>query len=135
LVAVFLIPLAVLRGGAQPHTPGSQAPGGGYGGIQHSENSAGAGSPADRELFSEERRLRAMNADRQKSMVSDARKLLQLVTELNAEIERDKPESLTPDEMRTLSIIEKLARNVKEKMSTSVRVPTVNPAMGPVMFP
>jgi hypothetical protein len=76
-----------------------------------------------------------MNAERQKSMVSDAAKLLQLVTELNAEIEREKPESLTPSEVRQLANIEKLARNVKEKMSTSVRVPSLNPATAPGLFP
>ena len=67
------------------------------------------------------RRLRALNADRQKSMVADANKLLSLVNELNAEIARSNPDSLDPNQIRKVAEIEKLAHNVKDKMSTSVR--------------
>jgi hypothetical protein len=65
--------------------------------------------------------LRALNAERQKSLVSDTNKLLRLVNELSAEIARANPGSLTPDQLRRVAEIEKLAHNVKEKMSTSVR--------------
>jgi hypothetical protein len=68
-----------------------------------------------------EKLLRALNADRQKSMVSDTNKLLRLVNELNAEIARTGPDSLTDDQLRKLAEIEKLAHKVKDKMSTSVR--------------
>lgn len=69
----------------------------------------------------EVRRLRALNADRQKSMVADAIKLLSLVNELNAEIARDNPDTLGPEQLRKVAEIEKLAHNVKDKMSISVR--------------
>jgi len=65
------------------------------------------------------KRLKALNAERQKSMVSDANKLLMLMDELNSEIARSNPDSLTPAQLRTLSEIEKLAHNVRDKMGTS----------------
>jgi hypothetical protein len=67
-----------------------------------------------------ERRLRALNEMRQKSIVSDTNKLLKLANELNAEIASTNSETLTPDQLRKFATIEKLARSVKEKMSTPV---------------
>jgi hypothetical protein len=134
-LALLLIPLTVLRGGAQNHPLGAQTLGGRSGGIQHGENTGGVDSAGGGDPFSYERRLRVINADRQRAMVSDAAKLLQLVTELNAEIERERPESLTPSQMRKLSNIEKLARNVKEKMKTSLGMPNLSSGMAPVAFP
>ncbi|MGD0629525.1 MAG: hypothetical protein ABR987_09240 [Terracidiphilus sp.] len=67
------------------------------------------------------RLLRALNSDRQKAMVSDANKLLRLVNELNAEIAQTNPGSLSPDQLRKVAQIEKLAHDVKDKMCTSVR--------------
>ena len=67
-----------------------------------------------------EKRLQAVNADRQKHMVSDAAKLLKLAGELNAEVSQGKADSLTLAELRKLAEIEKLARSVKEKMTYTV---------------
>jgi hypothetical protein len=69
----------------------------------------------------DEKLLRALNADRQKSLVSDTNKLLRLVNELNAEIARSSPDLLNSAQLRKMAEIEKLAHNVKDKMSTSVR--------------
>jgi len=69
----------------------------------------------------DEKLLRALNADRQKSLVSDTNKLLRLVNELNAEIAGKQPEALSPDQLRKIAEIEKLAHSVKDKMITSVR--------------
>lgn len=66
-----------------------------------------------------EKRLRALNADRQKSMVSDASKLLELARQLDAEIASNPGDELTPEEVRKISEIEKLARSVKTKMAQS----------------
>jgi DnaJ-domain-containing protein 1 len=74
-----------------------------------------------------ERRLRALNAERQRSMVSDADKLLKLARELEEEISRTNPESLTEDQLRTIAKIEKLAHSVRDKMSNSVQGVLVNP--------
>lgn len=66
-----------------------------------------------------EKRLLAMNLDRQKSMVSDADKLLKLARQLDAEVASNSTDDLTPEEMRKLVEIEKLARSVKTKMAQS----------------
>ena len=68
-----------------------------------------------------ERLLRTLNADRQKSMIADTNKLLRLVNELNAEVASTNPDSLTAAQLHKVAEIEKLAHNVKDKMSTSVR--------------
>jgi len=69
----------------------------------------------------QERRLRALNAERQKSMIADVNKLLKLAAELDAEIGGANRDSLTSGQIAKVERIEKLARSVKEKMSTSVR--------------
>lgn len=66
-----------------------------------------------------EKRLRALNADRQKSMVSDADKLVKLARQLDAEIASNPTDDLTPEELHKVAEIEKLARNVKAKMVQS----------------
>jgi hypothetical protein len=67
----------------------------------------------------EQKRLRAINVDRQKSLTADSEKLLKLARALNEEVEKTHPESLTPSQLRTVAEIEKLAHSVKEKMSYS----------------
>jgi hypothetical protein len=69
----------------------------------------------------DEKLLEALNADRQKALIKDTGRLLNLVTELNADIARTSPEALSPDQLRRMAEIEKLARSVREKMSMSVR--------------
>jgi hypothetical protein len=86
----------------------------------------GQGANEDLDIPSEsqmrdEKLLRALNADRQKALVSDANKLLRLVNELNTEIAGKQPDALTPDQLRKMAEIEKLAHSVKDKMTTSVR--------------
>lgn len=66
------------------------------------------------------RQLRAMNADRQKNIVSDTDKLLKLAQELNSEIEATPEDELTPIQVRKIADIERLAKNVKQKMSISL---------------
>jgi len=72
----------------------------------------------------EQRRLRALNAERQKRVVSDAKKLLKLTTELNSEISSATWDSLTPAQLRKLAEIEKVARDLKQNMSASVQPTT-----------
>jgi hypothetical protein len=72
-----------------------------------------------RDPAEEERRLRALNAERQKRVVSDASKILKLTNELSAEIARANSDSLTRSEVRKLAEIEKLARDLKTNMSTT----------------
>jgi hypothetical protein len=85
-----------------------------------------------RDPVEQEKQLRALNAERQKSLVSDTNKLLKLATELNAEVSTTNPDSLSGDQLRKLAEIEKLARSVKDKMSTSVRgIPSYEPPVPP----
>ena len=63
------------------------------------------------------RRVKALNIERQKSMVSDADKLVQLARELNTEIGQTAPDSLTAVQLRKIADIERLARSVRQKMS------------------
>ena len=77
-------------------------------------------------------RIRLLNTERQRSMVSDTNKLLRLVNELNAQIAGNNEDSLTPAQLRKVAEIEKLARNVKEKMSTPLVAP---PVYRPPLFP
>lgn len=67
----------------------------------------------------EERRLRAINAERQKRVASDASKILRLTNELSAEIARANSESLTRAQLRKLAEIEKLAHDLKTNMSAA----------------
>jgi len=90
---------------------------------------------ADRDPFQDEKRLRALNTARQKAMVSDTEKLLRLTSELNAEIAAGNEGTLTVAQLRKLAEIEKLARSIKEKMSTSVRAFPVYPAASPFQYP
>ncbi len=67
----------------------------------------------------EARRMRALNADRHRSMVSDAEKLVKLARQLDAEIASNPTDRLTPEEIQKVAAIEKLARSVKMKMAQS----------------
>jgi len=65
------------------------------------------------------KRAQALNADRQKSMVSDTNKLVMLARQLDAEIASNPTDRLTSEELRKVGEIEKLARSVKAKMAQS----------------
>jgi hypothetical protein len=69
----------------------------------------------------QQRQLRELNVALHKSMVSDTNKLLKLVADLNAELSSTNPDSLTPDQRKKVAAIEKLARNVKDAMKTSMQ--------------
>jgi hypothetical protein len=56
-------------------------------------------------------------------MVADANKLLKLARELNDEISAANRGTLTPDQLRKIAEIEKLARSVKERMTIGVGQP------------
>ncbi len=78
------------------------------------------------------RQFLLLNVQRQKTMVSDADKLLKLATELKAEIDAGDSASLSPEQLRKISEIEKLARSVKQKMSITVGV---GPQLHDTFFP
>lgn len=74
----------------------------------------------DYDAATTERRLRAINAERQKQMVADANKLLKLAKELKDDVASSKSDSFTPDQLHKIAEIEKLARSVKERMAEGV---------------
>jgi hypothetical protein len=83
-----------------------------------------------------ERRIRALNNERQKQMVSDTDKLLKLARELNEEVARANTGALTMDELHKIADIEKLARSVRQRMTESVGEPQTNmPPPAPMVFP
>ncbi len=82
-----------------------------------------------------ERRVRALNLERQKRMVADANKLLALAKELNNEVAAMNAGSFTADQLRKITEIEKLARSVRERMTADVtEFPSASPQQRPV-FP
>ena len=119
---LLLVLLLAAPGGAQKAPPMT-------GGEIQRSTTAGFGDGAsdfrvgDAGRGEEVRRLHLLNIERQKSMVSDADKLLNLATDLNSRIGKQSTEPYTPDEMRKVAQIEKLARNVKEAMTFSVQAP------------
>jgi hypothetical protein len=66
------------------------------------------------------RQMHALNVDRQRKMVADAARLLQLARQLNEEVAAGTSNSLTPAEVRKVAEIGKLARKVKQEMVFSV---------------
>ena len=124
--ALWLALLLALPAGAQNGPP--LAPGGtqdGPSGMQQRSPRQRLSSSLDQSVgldsAQQAKWLRGLNIERQKSMVSDANKLLKLASELNAEVSSSNQDSLTLEQLRKVGEIEKLARSVKEKMSTSIQ--------------
>ncbi len=67
------------------------------------------------------RRIKALNSERQKKLVSDTNKLLKLTAQLNAQVGQEQAGSFTPKQLRMLARIEKLAKSVRDKMSNPVQ--------------
>jgi hypothetical protein len=118
--ALWLAAVLALPGGAQ-NVPSPRGP------FQQPIGQKVANSLDDPngDFAQQEERLRALNRERQKSLVSDTNKLLKLATELDMEIKNENAGSLTPAETRKLASIEKLAHNVKDKMIYSISAPSV----------
>jgi hypothetical protein len=116
ILLLLVLPLGVAQNAPTSHIPGLPQPipqGVGDPALSGLDNA----SPYD---VDDARRLRLLNAERQKSLVADTVKLLKLANELNAEIAKEEGSGPTPAEIRKIADIEKLARNVKEKMKITV---------------
>jgi len=81
-----------------------------------------------------QRRLLALNAQRQKQRVADTDTLLKLARELNEEVAARNGGPLTSEELHKIAEIEKLAHNVKERMTNGMGQP-VDMLQSPLMFP
>ena len=64
----------------------------------------------------EEQAAERRNVDRQKQLVADTNKLLQLAQELKTEVDRSNKETLSVAVVKKAEEIEKLAKSVKDKM-------------------
>jgi len=81
-----------------------------------------------------ERRALALNIQRQKQMVADSDKLLKLTRALNDEVAAANTGSLTAEQLRKIAEIEKLARNVKQRMTDGVGPPPALQTQPGVVF-
>ena len=77
------------------------------------------GTPSEIDATLAAKRMRALNADRHKTLVSDTEKLVKLARQLDAEIASNPTGELTPEELHDVATIEKLAHDVKTKMAQS----------------
>jgi hypothetical protein len=105
---------------------GGQGQGQGQGqgmGDMHPHHDLDALTTDDPDPAMVERRLRALNIQRQKQIVADTDKLLKLTRELNQEVAAQNTGTLTPDELHKIADIEKLARNVRQRMTDGVGEP------------
>lgn len=85
--------------------------------IPHSTPPPGLGGASIDDPTVARHQQKELNAERQKEMISESNKLLGLARELNHDVAASGTEVLTPDDLRKLAEIEKLARSVKEKMA------------------
>lgn len=78
----------------------------------------------------EKKRVQMLNAERQRTLVSDSEKLVRLAKELNDEVAGNGSAAMTSQQLRKVEEIGKLAKSVKEKMSYSVSgFPSANPPL------
>lgn len=66
------------------------------------------------------RNYEAVNAARKKQIAEDAARLLQLATELKAEVDKTNKDTLSLNVIRKADTIERLAKGVKEKMKLTI---------------
>jgi hypothetical protein len=71
-------------------------------------------SPLTAEM--EARRVRALKNDRQRRIVDDTAKLVSLANELKADVDKTSKDEMSLDVIRKAEEIEKLARDVKQRM-------------------
>jgi len=109
----------------------------GQGGMHpHAGQDVSLVSDGDLDPVMDQRRMRALNNERQKQIVADTDKLLKLARELNEEVAKANTGSLTMDEIHKIADIEKLARNVRQRMTESVGEPqTTIPPPAPMVIP
>ena len=132
-IAAALLPLSLAAGTAHAQAP-VQPPHFPFPPPNAQGVAAGIDDRGEPDEATTARRVRALNDMRQKEIVSDTNKLLKLANELDAEIRKANSDSLTPEQLHKLATIEKLARNVKEHMSTPITgLPIYQPPPQPLM--
>ena len=83
----------------------------------YSQNPNGKGRQDESALGSSDEKMAILrNDDRQKRLVADSDRLLQLVTQLHEDVSKTDQHILSVDVVRRAEEIEKLARSVKDRM-------------------
>jgi len=137
-LAVLLALVCALPARSQSSGGSNGGQGQGQGGMRSHIPQADLSSSADADLDPAmlERRIRALNNERQKQIVADTDKLLKLARELNEEVAKANTGTWSPNELHKIADIEKLARNVRQRMTESVGAPqTTMPPPAPMVFP
>jgi hypothetical protein len=93
---------------SQQSTPGANWPGAGPPPIGDANSPEG--------IRQNEQLMKARNSQRQEQLMRDTNKLLQLATELKAQVDQTNKDVLSVDVVKKAEQIEKLAKSVKEKM-------------------
>lgn len=75
------------------------------------------------ELKRDNERMKAMNKNRAQRIKRDTDKLLQLATELKQYVDKTNENILSVEVIRKAEEVEKLARNIREKMKEDYRIP------------
>jgi hypothetical protein len=138
--AILLVMACVLVSGSAGRAQSNGGGGSSNGGQGHptysSHQDLSTTSDDDLDPVATERRVRALNIQRQKQMVADADKLLKLVKDLNDEVAKENTGTLTPDELHKIADIEKLARSVRQRMTDTMgQGPSMLPLPPPVLYP
>ena len=111
LALLLGIPMAAQAPFPQFPIPGNSRAG------QHSSDDS---SPFGADNSADQKRLRLLNDARQKALVSDTNKLLELAKELKQEMASSDSAVMTDAQLRKLAEIQRLAKSIKEKMSFSI---------------
>ncbi len=75
------------------------------------------------ELRRDNERMKAMNKERAKRIKRDTDKLLELATQLKQYVDKTNENVLSVDVIKKADEIEKLAKNIREKMKEDYRIP------------
>ncbi len=117
LVLAGLLGLLAGVGAGQLQPPGfgqgGQTPGAQQGG-RGSQDPFGDNSPTRKNM--EEKQVQARNDDRQKRLIADSDKLLALATELHDEVQKTDKNILSVEVVKKATEMEKLSRDLKERM-------------------
>jgi len=131
-----------LSAGRCGHAQSQQGPTSGMSGGQTSvrgtfghPDMSSLSSDGDYDPVMMERRMQALNMERQKEMVNDTNKLLKLARELNDEVASTKSDTFTSDQLRKIAEIEKLARSVRDRMTAGTAVAPSLLSTPPIVFP
>ena len=103
--------------------PGVERSSSGMAGLPENANPRPDGVRALRDAMQQQdnaKRTKELNLQRQKDMTSDTVKLLELATQLNSETKKSENDRLSILQLRQAEMIEKLAKSVREKMSSTV---------------